>query len=59
VIGDGRGRFQSNVITDLSDGRREVPLALTGDDEFKDLATHGSQYFSHGFPFRYEQLFVG
>ena len=59
VIGDRRRRFETNVITDLSNGRGEIALPLTRDDEFKDLATHGSENFSHGLPFRYEQLFVG
>jgi hypothetical protein len=47
------------VVADLSDRRREVALALTGDDEFEDLATHGSEDFGHELPFEYEQLFVG
>jgi hypothetical protein len=47
------------VVADLTNRRWEVALSLTGDDEFKDLATHGSEYFSHGLPFVYEQLFVG
>jgi hypothetical protein len=46
------------VVADLSDGRREVALTLTGDDEFEDLATHGGEDFGHGLPFECEQLFV-
>jgi hypothetical protein len=59
VVGDGGGGLQTYVITDLADGRRKVALSLAGDDEFEDLATHGCEYFGHGLPFMYEQLFVG
>jgi hypothetical protein len=59
MVSDGCGGLEPDVITDLSNGRREVSLALAGDDEFKDLAPHGGQHFSHHVPFKYEQLFVG
>jgi hypothetical protein len=59
VIGDRRGGFQTNVLTNLSDRRREVSLTLARDNEFENLTSHGSKYIGHGTPFYYEQLFVG
>jgi hypothetical protein len=47
------------VITDFTNGRREVALALARDDEFENLTAHWGQNFSHGNSSEDEQMFVG
>ena len=45
------GRLEAHVVADLSNGRREVALALARDDEFEDLSSHRGEDFGHGLPF--------
>jgi hypothetical protein len=59
VIGNGRGRLQSNVIANLANGWRKVSFTLTGNYELKNLAAHWCQDFSHVNSSKDEQLFAG